>query len=67
MEEKWKTILEESIQGLRFGSVEVVIHDGRITQIERRERFRPIQDSGEDSKPSADRKFAQSAARKTER
>ncbi|MGZ4958387.1 MAG: YezD family protein [Methylomonas sp.] len=28
------------LQGIRFGSVEVVIHDGRIVQIDKRERFR---------------------------
>ncbi|MBE0436994.1 MAG: YezD family protein [Methylomicrobium sp.] len=30
------TILET----LRFGSIEIVVHDGRIVQIERREKFR---------------------------
>jgi hypothetical protein len=28
------------LQGIRFGSVEVVVHDGRIVQIDKRERFR---------------------------
>jgi hypothetical protein len=28
------------LQGIRFGSVEVVIHDGRIVHIDKRERFR---------------------------
>ena len=28
------------LQDIRFGSVEVVIHDGRIVQIDKRERFR---------------------------
>lgn len=26
---------------LRFGAVELVVHDGRLVQIERRERYRP--------------------------
>ena len=30
----------EALRGIRFGSVEVVIHDSRIVQIERREKFR---------------------------
>jgi len=47
MEDKWKTILDESINGLRYGSIEIVIHDGRITQIERRERFRTIPETSE--------------------
>ncbi|WKJ91424.1 YezD family protein [Methylomonas montana] len=28
------------LKDIRFGSVEVVIHDGRIVQIDKRERFR---------------------------
>jgi hypothetical protein len=28
------------LQGIRFGSVEIVIHDGKIVQIERREKLR---------------------------
>jgi len=28
------------LAGLRFGSVEIVIHDGVVTQIERREKVR---------------------------
>ncbi len=30
----------EALQGLRYGSVEVTVHDGRIVQIERREKMR---------------------------
>jgi hypothetical protein len=29
-----------ALSGLRFGSVEIVVHDGRVVQIERRERVR---------------------------
>jgi hypothetical protein len=29
-----------ALRGLRFGSVEIVVHDGRAVQIERRERIR---------------------------
>ena len=29
-----------ALRGLRFGSVEIVVHDGRVVQIERRERLR---------------------------
>ncbi len=30
-----------AIQDLRFGSVEVVVHNGKVVQIERREKIRP--------------------------
>ena len=32
--------LLDALRGLRFGSVEVVVHDGRISRIERKERWR---------------------------
>ncbi len=30
----------EAIRGIRFGSVEVIIHDSRVVQIERKEKVR---------------------------
>lgn len=30
----------EALQGLRFGTVEIIVHEGRIVQIERKEKFR---------------------------
>ncbi|HUL13775.1 MAG TPA: YezD family protein [Methylococcaceae bacterium] len=30
----------EALQGIRYGSVEIIIHDGRIVQIERKEKLR---------------------------
>lgn len=32
--------ISQAIRGVRFGSVEVVIQDGRVIQIERKEKFR---------------------------
>ena len=32
--------LARLVHELRFGSIEIVVHDGRITQIERREKVR---------------------------
>ena len=32
--------IEEAIKGVRYGSVEVVIQDSRVVQIERKEKFR---------------------------
>jgi hypothetical protein len=29
-----------ALRGLRFGSVEITVHDGRVTQIERKEKMR---------------------------
>jgi len=30
----------EAIEGIRYGSVEIIIHDSRIVQIERKEKLR---------------------------
>jgi hypothetical protein len=32
--------ITQAIRGVRFGSVEVVIQDGKVVQIERKEKFR---------------------------
>jgi hypothetical protein len=30
----------KAIQALRFGSIEITVHEGRVTQIEKREKLR---------------------------
>ncbi|PWT71265.1 MAG: DUF2292 domain-containing protein [Proteobacteria bacterium] len=37
--------LAHLLRELRFGSIEIVVHDGRITQIERREKVRIAADA----------------------
>ena len=32
--------LQEALQSIRYGTVELVIHDGRVVQLERREKVR---------------------------
>ena len=34
-----------AIENLRYGSVEIVVHDGRVTQIEKREKVRFAQEA----------------------
>ena len=36
----WERAVVEAIRALRFGSVEVVVHEGRVVQIETREKVR---------------------------
>ena len=45
-----KTILG-ALRGLRFGSVEITVHDGRIVQIERKEKLRLNLNCPDDSEP----------------
>lgn len=49
--EKSNEVVEEilrAIAQLRFGSIEITVHEGRVTQIERREkvRFNQVSDRG---------------------
>jgi len=36
----WERQVIEAVRGIRYGSVEIVVHDARIVQIERREEVR---------------------------
>jgi hypothetical protein len=36
----WIRSVLQAVRGTRYGSVEVVIHDGRVVQLERREKVR---------------------------
>jgi hypothetical protein len=36
----WVDLLKEQVSSLRFGIVQIVVHDRRVVQIERTERFR---------------------------
>jgi hypothetical protein len=39
-EPDWIAIVREKVESLRFGVVQLVVHDGRVTQIERTEKTR---------------------------
>lgn len=36
----WLKIVREKVESLRYGVVQLVVHDGRVTQIERTEKTR---------------------------
>jgi hypothetical protein len=36
----WLEIVREQVRSLRFGVVEIVVHDSRVVQIEKTERVR---------------------------
>ena len=36
----WVRLVREKVESLRFGVVQLVVHDGRVTQIERTEKTR---------------------------
>jgi hypothetical protein len=37
----------EALKGIRYGNVEITVHDGKVVQIDRREKFR-VQPAGAD-------------------
>lgn len=36
----WMRIVQQHVEGLRFGTVQIVVHDSRVVQIDRTERVR---------------------------
>jgi hypothetical protein len=39
-DQAWIRSVRDAVRELRYGSVEVVVHEGRVVQIERREKVR---------------------------
>jgi hypothetical protein len=39
-EPDWVPLVRAHVENLRFGVVQLVVHDGRVTQIERTEKLR---------------------------
>ena len=39
-EPEWLALVRAKVRGLRYGVVQLVVHDGRVTQIERTEKTR---------------------------
>jgi hypothetical protein len=37
---EWLRVVQEKVESLRYGVVQLVVHDGRVTQIERTEKTR---------------------------
>jgi hypothetical protein len=51
LDEAWLARITEAVTGLKYGTVQIVVHEGRIVQIERTEKFR--YESSADSKSNA--------------
>jgi hypothetical protein len=43
----WLALVRSQVKDLRYGVVQLVVHDGRVTQIERTERTRLVSDRAE--------------------
>ncbi|MEO3946934.1 YezD family protein [Gorillibacterium sp. CAU 1737] len=53
IDDEWKERIAASLNGMEYGTVQVIVHDGRIVQIERteRKRFDLPQEKKLDSEP----------------
>lgn len=38
--ETWLDIVRQKVEAMRFGSVQIVVHEGRVTQVESTEKTR---------------------------
>ncbi len=38
--ESWIDIVKQKVEAMRFGSVQIVVHEGRVTQVESTEKTR---------------------------
>lgn len=44
-EANWLTLVQQHVRSLRYGVVQIVVHDGRVTQVEKTEKVRLDQSS----------------------
>jgi len=55
--EPWIEIVRQRVQNMRFGTVQVVVHEGRVTQVESTEKTRlPADESSDTGAPRTTRR-----------
>jgi hypothetical protein len=47
----WLRVVQQKVETLRYGVVQLDVHDGRVTQIERTEKTRLADQSRRDGQP----------------
>ena len=49
----WMDVVRNKVEALRFGSIQIIVHEGRVTQIESLEktRFSPPRHESDTSQP----------------
>ena len=45
----WREVVRQTVDNLRFGSIQITVHDGRVTQIESIEKTRFVPPRKEDT------------------
>lgn len=51
--EGWLSLIERKVKGLRFGAVQVIIHEGKVTQVEVTEKTRFQQERIQEWNPTS--------------
>ncbi|RYD37540.1 MAG: DUF2292 domain-containing protein [Verrucomicrobiaceae bacterium] len=49
----WLVVVREKVLAMRFGSVQITVHDGRVTQVESNEKTRIAPERTESSAPGS--------------
>lgn len=52
--EDWIEIVRRKVAAIRFGSVQITVHEGRVTQVESTEKTRIASEAAKRAEPSAD-------------
>ncbi len=45
--DSWQEVVRRKVAAIRFGSVQITVHDGRVTQVEAVEKTRFVADKAE--------------------
>ena len=53
-QEDWIEIVRRKVAGIRFGSVQITVHEGRVTQVESTEKTRIASEPAKRPEPPAD-------------
>ena len=49
----WLAVVRDKVSAMRFGSVQITVHDGRVTQVESNEKTRIAPDRPESQAPGS--------------
>jgi hypothetical protein len=53
--ESWLEVVRRKVAAIRFGSVQITVHEGRVTQVESLEKTRIVPDKSADGEGTAAR------------
>ena len=52
IQDSWLQIVKGKVEAMRFGSVQIIVHEGRVTQVESTEKTRLSTSTNGDAAPS---------------